>query len=401
MQIRVIRRNYLYTLIAVLALCFSGNFSEFKLFSATPIQLLLILYLMLNIKALVRAKTSQPIMLFILYILAVIILGYINFRYSLTQDIKYFSGALDPFLYFLLSFIRVIMLILIVYLIANKIDVSSEHEFVISFTKIAFYTLSVSVILQALLSSTNSVTYGFMYFYGDQPRYGSFFGEPQTLQSWITSAFVSNICLASRLNQKHIVFKKKFLAMQLIHILSLYLTSSTVWIFATFVFYTVIAFRFRLVNVIIFIGVGFFIALVLMNKIVADLLTVSERSITILAGAEIYLLDIYNVLFGYGLGMSPYLIIGTNWFENYSIFLMSDFGRQIVMNSFLGLLFEVGILAVLPITLYSLRILMFGRHISATFLAGFVGTLSIGNGFWAPSFILILVAMLLSIRTQD
>ena len=389
-----------FVFIAVLAVCLSGNFSPFKFLSINAVQLFIICYLTLNLKSVYYAKVPAWALIFVLYAVSLLFVSYLNFLYFSVEEIQYFSGSVNPLLYFILSFGRVFILVIILYLTSAKTDLSTEFKFLKKFTKSLFYFLSVSVFLQATAFYFFQVTFGFKFFYGDSVRFGSFIGEPQTLQSWISSAFVCYICLISQNNLKDTLFSRKLILLQVTHVITLFLCSSTVWIVAVFAFYIFSLYRLRLISNILLVAACFSIAQVIMPKISVDILSISERSITILAGAEIFTKNLSNIFVGYGLGMSPYLIISSSWFENFPVFLMSEFGRQTVMNSFFGLLFEVGILLTLPIVVLTFKFLYFGRVFVATFMTGLMGSMSTGNAFWAPSFALILATVLVSYRVK-
>ena len=121
----------------------------------------------------------------------------------------------------------------------------------------------------------------------------------------------------------------------------------------------------------------------------ADVFTVSERSVTVLAGAELFMSSSLNILLGYGVGLTPYLISSTDVFSDYPFFNLSSLGRQNVMNSYLELFFEFGLIGGL---LYFYLLIKASRITTAKQLVAILpiltGIFGIGGGFSSGYFLI-------------
>lgn len=387
-----VKKSHLWAYLALVLTAASGNFSAFKVLSITPIQFLLIGFLILNFHEMFNAKIKVVTITTVLILMFAALMSFISFKMFYDSDITYFYGAKHPNLQFILSFGRMMLVLLTIIIILSISNVTSFISFMNRYCLSIVLVLTLTLVCQALIYNLSDMHLGYIFYYGERVRYAGFLGEPQTIQGWISSASIAYVLLKSRQSGSTLIGDKNLITIQALNILALYLTESSLWVACTALFYLVYLFKFRFRYAIILSVILALLFAMLGSKINADLLNVSERSITLLAGYELYTRNMFTIIFGYGLGMSPYLIISSSWFEIYPMFLLSEFGRQVVMNSLIGLIFELGLSVIVVFFIFLMKIRLRRLELAVLFFA-IMGTMVVGNGFWSPFFLLNLISI--------
>lgn len=239
--------------------------------------------------------------------------------------------------------------------------------------------LSAILIIQFLLEVM--FNYQFLYIYNEAGilRYGGWVGEPQTAGLLILPGA---LFIATGVTNQSRIYT-------LITITALYLTYSTAVILA-FLISILLFYRSKIIKrpiLIIIIGlIGFTLSAILFGKINQDILNVSSRSITILAGIE---LIPRNLFFGTGVGLSPFFLEDTNIFQVYSTLNFTNDFRQNIMSSPIEFITEFGVIGC-SIVYFPLK-----NYISTNFrkenLLPIIGltivSCGVGSLFYSPIFI--------------
>jgi hypothetical protein len=319
----------------------------------------------------------------------VLFISYIRIVFD-NIDQNQFNNALDPILYTLLNLIRFLLAFFFFIVMSKKLKSELQCKYAFRSLLSTYIYLFITTLLQPL-----GLYFGFhignIYSSEGAFRFGGFMGEPQTLSAWTFSIFlILYYFYKFNINPN----LKKILIISIITILSL--TQSTAWILAFLVFFS-FEFKYKKYYILIFIilSISFIYDLSIFNKIISDYLYISERSITIIAGYELFISSFDRILFGYGFGLSPYLLKTTEIFSMYPDLDLSELGRQNVMNSYLELLFELGIIFSLTAFFLLLKTLSLSISFSSKFLLPIVilspllvGIFGIGGGFFSGYFIL-------------
>jgi hypothetical protein len=376
-------RDFWFWITLPLLVFLSGNFSPIRIGPALPIFLLFFLYIFINYKSTINffSKNQVVFLLFICYSLFLILWSfYTSNLFTIAGD--EFFGAIDPSLYIILSYARLclgLFFMVSLYANANK----SYKLWTISITVI-YWLLFISTLLQFFSHLLFNIDIGYIFYPATGPRYGGLIGEPQTLGAWLFCSFYIVYTLG-KVKRRH-AFGQALLTASLLA--SLAMTQSTVWILATALFLLINIKKFWIVALLLFpIVIGFYDSVY--EKIITDIFQVSERSITYIGGFEFFSTNFATIFLGYGLGLSPYILVKTYIFSLYPQFNLSDFGRQTVMNSYFEGFFELGIIGFLlylaalarAIGLNSMRLLI---QISPILF----GIISVSGGFVSGYFLL-------------
>lgn len=291
-----------------------------------------------------------------------------------------FRGAMDPQAFSRLAVIRFLACFPILAITMRMFE-SAPRSGVVA-TAILHGVLVSSLFLQAIIYGISGTEVGYIFESGWGIRYGSFFGEPQTLSAWICCTMY-----CSWLGRKFI--GPRFGYWLIISTAgALLLTQSTAWIIS-FILFIIIMFGVRLYTAAFVLGLGSLLIEVVFEKIYSDLFLVSERSVTILAGAEFFLKDIYTIFFGYGGGMSAYLLPKSATFLEYPQFVLSDVGRQNIMNTFLDITFEFGLFGVCcSLYLFFISFRIKGMRDISAIIPILFGMMGIGGGYAAGYFLI-------------
>ena len=361
----------------------SGNFSPYRIGPVSPIYILIALYVLVNIKVLINIlyNNGRLTLFYFIFIFYTIFFSMMSINVFNIQGNE-FNGAISPSLYTFLGVFRYTLILFFV-LIVSRVEYLPHKNIYRSILSLYLLLLSI-LVLQVFAFNIFNIELGYIYHYGDAVRYGGLTGEPQTLSAWIFTSFL--FLYTYKNDQTHNLRYKFFLLLSMA--ITLIFTESTVWILA-FLSFIVIYFKYTFYTKFLILGLLMYLVFgglgqELENKIYGDLLLISERSITIVAGFEVFSNNFYTYIFGYGASLSPYLIINTEIMETYPWFNLSNIGRQNVMNTYLEILFEFGIFGVI-IFLY-----LFFKNSNIvnirTFVALipiFIGIFSIGGGFVA------------------
>ena len=315
----------------------SGNFSEFRIGPILPIFGLLICFVISEHSQLNKFfQKNVQVMLAIAAVTVGTILMAIHTitDYHLKGD--EFEGAIRPIAYSLMSLSRYLLVILV--LIVLYCDNTLKNRvwwlpLIVTYCAIAF-----PLYAQAVFHTIFNIDFGYLFPVENRMRYGGFIGEPQTISAWLVSIY---LVLFLGVDEKSAVLKKSLLTFSILTVLTL--TQSTAWVLSFFTFVLMRA-RFGIIALLVVVIVATGLYDHVMGKIIADIFTVSERTITILAGGELLMANLLSLLFGYGTGLTPYLIINTDVFTNYPVWNLSDLGRQTIMNSYLEVFCELGII---------------------------------------------------------
>ena len=315
----------------------SGNFSPFRVGPILPIFWLLGAYTVGERKLLKSFFLRNGYIAYImiaLVICAVFVTLNTTSSYGISGD--EFAGAVHPIVYSLMSLFRSLFVIFVLIVLCRGEMTSYKRWF--DALIFSYCVTLIPLYAQAILYFFFGYEVGYLFPTETGMRYGGFIGEPQTISAWLCCIF---FCLmrSDRVNSNS---NSKFALYSSI-LLALALTQSTAWILSFFIFMLTRTKWWFFLFVTIFSAVTGIVAQV-SEKIFADIFIISERSVTIAAGFELFTKNLVDVLFGYGAGMTPYLITGTEIFAEYTSFDLSSLGRQTVMNSYFELICEFGLI---------------------------------------------------------
>lgn len=314
----------------------SGNFSPFRIGPILPIFGLLIIYVLGQHGQLSKffQKNSLTVLALVVITAGAILMAlYTAIDYGLQGN--EFEGALQPIPYSLMSLCRYLLVVLVLIILTRE-DALHYRKWWLALL-VSYYVILLPLYAQALLHVFFNYDFGYLFPVETAMRYGGLIGEPQTISAWLCSLFM---VLFLGVRDRATRFVQFLLIASLL--LALVLTQSTAWIIAFLSFWLIRA-RLWQIAIILLVMVITGVADRVTEKIIADIFTVSERSITILAGVELFIKNPMTMLFGYGVGLTPYLITNTDVFASYASFNLSDMGRQTVMNTYLEVIFEFGL----------------------------------------------------------
>lgn len=370
----------------------SGNFTPFRLGPLTPISLVISLYLLVNMRSAVSLLLRSPVLLgalglLCLYELFAIGLLLVNPPMGVTG----FSGAPPFLLYSAMFFARMILTLLF---LATFVDRTAGLSTVGLYALWASYGLLVGqLVLQATLMATDVGDVGYVFSVGSSfPRLGGFFGEPQTIAAWIFCIF---FVLYNHYYPRGLSIEPLSIVLVVSLLISLALTFSTTWIIVL----GLSIFLRSPLPVKLALAAGVFALLWIpqlpvLTKALHEYTHIGERSITVVAGWQIYARDPLNLLFGYGPGMSPYTMYGADIFQHFPSLNLSHLGRQNVMNSYAELLFESGaIFSIIYLVNYLVAANVRTLRSLINILPVLLGIFSVGGGLYAGYFVLALAVM--------
>ncbi|MHB1014753.1 MAG: hypothetical protein ACYC2W_05685 [Desulfurivibrionaceae bacterium] len=364
----------------------SGNFSPFRFGPILPIYFLFGVYTLLNLKIVgnffAKNKLAQICGITIIPYFFIFALAGIH-DYSLRGN--EFLGSIDPLLYSVFTFLHYTLGVFLLVVLANKFYPRTDYIYRSLLT--CYLILFLALLAQLVLLLLFGVEFGYIFPVGDMVRYGGIIGEPQTLAAWMFSLFFLLYSF-----QRPTGFSRSHTGWLLIasQVVSLLLTQSTAWIVAFCVFLLIRAGRrTRLfLAVLILLAFQVFDASIF-EKVYVELFHISERSITVVAGFELFSANIYKILFGYGLGLSPYILSNADIFMLYPKLNLAELGRQNVMNSYLEIVFELGLVgSALIFTLMYVAIRIKKLKSIIQILPLFVGIFGVGGGLFSGYFLL-------------
>ncbi len=353
----------------------SGNFTPLRVGPITPVYFWIITFLFNNIaSARFFIFHKKYILLLITFLILIFVQYFLIFSYELNK-FNTFLGSIRTDAYFFMSLIRYFLIMNFILILMTQYE--KYFELIKKAIFITFYVLSITLLIQFSLDIIG-IKVGYVFPGNFINRYGSFIGEPQTAQAWISlSAFylLYNSQITGRLYL--IIFLT----------LSLILTSSSAWIAATIIYFA-IENKIKFKNIVQIIMGTIFLVYLIGDKFFAEFFVVSERSITILAGIDIYSKYFFNIIFGYGVGLSPYVIGESFWFNLYpSMWLGDNFGRQNVMNTPIEYILEFGIYGFILVYAYVSMLKEIGIKINYVLsLPLILGLMTIGGGFVSAYF---------------
>lgn len=363
----------------------SGNFSPLKLGPIQPIYLLFLFYVLVNINFFISFFSKRKIT--IITLIALIIFLGLRIVFSVGDfDIHWdvFKGAINPFLYGSATILRYVLAIFVLIIFSNN----KNHNMKLIFNSflITYFILLASLLIQVVMFYFYGLEFGYITPVDGGVRYGGLIGEPQTLSAWLFSLFYFIYIYSFG---KKIVFSTKSLILILSQVFVLFLTESTAWFFALLLFFYLFSGRsFKyLIPLMLFLYASISGSQIY-DKVIAELFFVSERSVTIIAGYQLFSKSITNSLFGIGAGMTPYLITSADIFNSYPNLNLAEYGRQNIMNSYLDIFFEFGIIG----SIVFIKLFISAANIKIKdfylFLPIFAGIFSVGAGLVSGYFLL-------------
>lgn len=371
----------------------SGNFSPFRIGPMLPIFGLLIIYVMSQRGQLSRFFQRNLLVVLAMAALtagAILIVTYMVMDYELQGN--EFKGAIHPIAYALMSLCRCLLVVLVL-VVLTRDDVFKYRGWWLALL-ISYCVILFPLYVQAFSHVFFSIDFGYLFPVENGMRYGGLIGEPQTISAWLFSFF---LVLYLGVDGRATGLAKFLLIISVL--VALFLTQSTAWMLGFFIFVLLRA-NLGVIALLLVVIVAAGVSDRVMDKIMADMFTVSERSVTILAGAELFMTNSLSILFGYGVGLTPYLINNTDVFNNYPVWRLSDLGRQTVMNSYLEVFFEFGLVGGL---LYFYLLIKASRLTSRsqvlTISPILVGVFGVSGGF-SSGYFLIAIPLVLRLSRE-
>lgn len=360
----------------------SGNFSQFRIGPVLPIFGLLIIYVLSQHGQLSKFFQRNGLVVLAMAAVtagAILMATYTVMDYQLQGN--EFEGAIQPIAYSLMSLCRNLLVVLVLIILTRDDALNYRRWWLALLT--SYCIILLPLYAQAFLHVFFNLDFGYLFPVENGMRYGGFIGEPQTISAWLFSFF---LVLYLGVDDRATGLAKFLLIVSIL--IALVLTQSTAWILGFFTFVLLRA-RLGMIALIVVVIVATGVVDRVTDKIVADIFTVSERTVTILAGVELFMSNYFSVLFGYGVGLTPYLLKNTDVFANYPLWDLSDLGRQTVMNSYLEVFFEFGLIGGL---LYFYMLIKASRITSLrqvfSILPILVGIFGISGGFSSGYFLL-------------
>lgn len=371
----------------------SGNFSPFRIGPILPIFGLLIIYVLSQHNQLSKFFHRNGLVVLAMAAVtagAILVAAYMVIDYKLQGN--EFEGAIHPIAYSLMSLCRYLLVILIL-VVLTRDDVFKYRGWWLALLT-SYCVILFPLYAQAFSHVFLKIDFGYLFPAENGMRYGGLIGEPQTISAWLFSFF---LVLYLGLDNQAASLAKFLLIISVL--IALFMTQSTAWILGFFIFVLLRA-KLWMIALLLVVIVAVGVSDLVIDKIIADIFTVSERSVTILAGAELFMINSFSMLFGYGVGLTPYLINNTDVFNSYPVWSLSDLGRQTVMNSYLEVFFEFGLIGGL---LY-FYLLVKGSRITSLrqllpILPILAGVFGISGGF-ASGYFLISVPLILRLSKE-
>ena len=361
---------------------FSGNFSPFRIGSILPIYGLLIVYVLSQHGQLIKFFQRNGLVVLAMAAvtaIAILMAAYKVMEYQLQGN--EFEGAIQPIAYSLMSLCRYLLVVMILIVLTRDDALKYRGWWLALLT--SYCVILLPLYAQAFLHFFFNFDFGYLFPVDNLMRYGGFIGEPQTISAWLFSFF---LVLYLGVDNQTTGLAKFLLIFSIL--IALNLTQSTAWMLAFFIFVLPRA-RLGIIALLLVVIVTSGVFDRVTDKIVADIFTVSERTVTLLAGAELFTSSSFTLLFGFGVGLTPYLITNTDVFADYPVWNLSNLGRQTVMNSYLEVFFELGLIGGL---LYFYLLIKASRITSfrevLTFLPMLVGIFGISGGFSSGYFLI-------------
>ena len=313
----------------------SGNFSPLRIGPILPIFWLLAIYVICKRRLLEKffLKSGLSVVAMVAIIInAVVVAAYTTMSHQIAGN--EFEGAIQPIAYSVMTLCRYILIVLVLIVLSSEEAMKYRNWWVALF--VSYFLILVPLYIQVIIHVFFGYEVGYLFPTETGIRYGGFIGEPQTISAWLCCFF---FCLIAGMGSDAKASTKIFLYASLI--IALVLTQSTAWALASLLF---ILSRTKLwLFVLVMAGFVFFgLATQIAEKIAVEMFAISERSVTIAAGFELFTNAPINIFFGYGLGLTPYLIVGTDFFSEFPVFNLSHLGRQTIMNSYLEVVYELG-----------------------------------------------------------
>lgn len=360
----------------------SGNFSPFRIGPILPIFGLLIVYVLSQHGQLIKFFQRNGLVVLAMAAVtasAILMAAYKVMDYQLQGN--EFEGAIQPIVYSLMSLCRYLLVVLIL-IVLTRDDALKYRGWWLALLA-SYCVILLPLYVQAFLHVFFNFEFGYLFPVENGMRYGGLIGEPQTISAWLFSIF---LVLYLGVDDLKTGLAKFLLIVSMLIVLNL--TQSTAWILGFFVFVLLRA-RLGIITLLLVVIVATGVFDRVTDKIIADIFTVSERTVTILAGVELFTSSPLSMLFGYGVGLTPYLINSTDVFTDYPVWNLSDLGRQTVMNSYLEVFFEIGLISGL---LYFYLLIKASRITSfrevLTILPILVGVFGISGGFSSGYFLI-------------
>lgn len=373
-----------YWLLLPLFVLTSGNFSPFRVGLMLPIYAAFIFYVFLHRKDLLDFLRREGVLsLLTLISVTVSIIAVLRSIELYHIHGTEFLGAINPVFYSTLALLRYIFTL--GFLVVYAANIGQNFDRCCTAISVSYFLIFSLLCIQALCYKVGGLEIGYLFPDPRGLRFGGFVGEPQTASAWMFSLFYVLYFRWMHKSDRSMPYGVLLIATQL---LSLWFTQSTAWMMAFAVFVaSQCNFKYILLLLTCFPFAG--ILEKLQDKISADLFTISERSISVVAGFQLFSHDLISTVFGYGIGLSPYLIVRTPIFAAYPNFNLSSLGRQTVMNSYLEPLFELGVAG--AVILFYFFIKVSGVRKPAQWLALLplmTGIFGVSGGFMSGYFLL-------------
>ena len=368
---------YIFYLIFPVSLWLSSPFYGLRLGPISPFYLLLI---PLILKARFMIPREQLVLFLLLIILP--IYSYYIFNSYCYKSCDSFLGAIHPLVYSFLYYIRYLVAIYTLWIVVSK-DILQVKQLVLLLNLVILIFFILSVVQLSLFNM--GIVIGEVFEEGGiilgGKRFDVLFGEPNHVHSWLIPAYI----VLNTIRRTPITKDPYFYAVLTVLIISF----STAWflvisIYIIFKLSKTLSFSLTIPLIIAVLLFLFNYLVVDMAdfKVIKELITINQRSVTILAGWEFFRNE---VLFGYGVGMSPFFLPNSNIFAQYPVFNMSDLGRQNVMSTPLSIVFEFGVAGTI------LLLISLGRYLGVIYRSGllpillitFIPYLMVGSGFVA------------------
>ncbi len=376
----------------------SGNLAPFRVGPILPIFFLLMAFSILNAQTIVNYFHREKRVFYAAIAMGVFFVAFtLHPMPGLGLRGDEFLGATNPVFYAISTFLRYAICLCSLLTLAHK--PYPITGLIRSSLLTTFFILLIPMVLQFLLQIMFGMDFGFVFHTGTGTRYGGLIGEPQTAAAWLTCVFFVLYTIERRTG-----FPQSPMAWLLLgcQILVLLLTSSTAWILAFGIFMLL---RLQRKMMLVF-GAASVAALpvlgaTIIQKLNAELFQISERSVTIVAGFQAFSVDLRTILFGYGVGLSPYLLGASEIFQLFPDLNLSSLGRQNVMNSYLEIIFEFGVIGAPLFFFLFFRASKIDRWTTAFAIAPvIVGISGVGGGF-AAGYLLLAVPLLARLNARE
>lgn len=231
----------------------------------------------------------------------------------------------------------------------------------------------------------------------NQLRFGSFLGEPQILNFYALPGLIYSF-VSCIFHQK----KSRSYFHVLIFLFAIPFCYSTAFIGAISLAILIIFIKNKLTRFLI--GLFIIISFFFISQKSEQVTSINLRSITVVAGVEL-LKD--NLIFGIGVGMSPFYLFETDIFSSFPEFNFSNEFRQNIMNSYVEILVEFGIIGLLILFIFfkslnSISLDLYNyKSIQIISLAYLISALSVGSVFYSASILFITIFFKMKLDAED